>query len=157
MENAVARHLTAHLIAAGGVLAAALYFQYFKGLAPCELCIWQRIPYITVLVVALCGLVLQDRILFALIALAYVTTTIIAGFHVGVEQGWWEGLSSCGSAITATDPVELMEQLKNAPIVRCEEIAWQFLGLSMAAWNAILSFGLAIIALFQWRFYRKGR
>ena len=70
---------------------------------------------------------------------------VVGVYHTGVEQGWWQGPTSCsgGGDSGALTPEELMAQSMDAPLVRCDEVAWQMLGLSMASWNAALSFGLA--------------
>jgi disulfide bond formation protein DsbB len=35
----------------------------------------------------------------------------------------------------------------SAPLVRCDEVVWDLLGLSMASWNAIISLALAALWL----------
>jgi disulfide bond formation protein DsbB len=81
-------------------------------------------------------------------ALAALATAGIGAFHAGVEQGWWQGPTSCsGGDIGAMSADELLDSIMAAPLVRCDEIAWSFLGLSMAAWNAAISLGLALLWL----------
>ena len=70
----------------------------------------------------------------------------LAGFHVGVEQHWWAGLAACEGGPAGETVAELRERLLNAPPARCDEVAWPLLGLSMAAWNGLLSLGLAGLA-----------
>jgi disulfide bond formation protein DsbB len=57
-------------------------------------------------------------------------------------MGWWEGLTQC----TATGAASLQDIL-SAPLVRCDQVQWQFLGISMAGWNAIISLGGAAAIL----------
>jgi disulfide bond formation protein DsbB len=45
--------------------------------------------------------------------------------------------------VLGLSPEELLERILAAPVIRCDEIAWSFLGLSMPGWNALLSLGLA--------------
>lgn len=125
-------------LASLAVLAGALYFQYVHGLPPCPLCLWQRWPHAVAVVVALTRL----RLLLPLI---YAISTTLAGFHMGIEYGWWEGFSTCGSAIQATTSQELLAALRAAPPVRCDAIAWTW-GLSLAGWNMLISMGLTIIS-----------
>lgn len=144
------------LIASLAILGTALAFQYLGGLRPCVLCLWQRYPYAIVIGLAGLGLGLtrvpgmSPRLLGAIaavIALALVADAGIAAFHVGVEQRWWPGTSGCtgvtGAARTAE---ELARQLRATPVVRCDEIAWSFLGISMAGYNFIAAATLALIA-----------
>ncbi|MEO0402701.1 MAG: disulfide bond formation protein B, partial [Pseudomonadota bacterium] len=84
--------------------------------------------------------------LLALGALAALATAGVGGYHVGVEQGWWQGPTSCSSApVGSVDADALFDQIMSAPLVRCDDIAWQLAGISMAGWNMILSLGLAVI------------
>jgi disulfide bond formation protein DsbB len=71
---------------------------------------------------------------------------MIGFFHAGVEQGWWEGPSTCTSgSIQGLTTEQLLEQIQNAPLVRCDEIPWSLAGLSMAAWNGVISLGIAAL------------
>ncbi len=142
------------LLAAAGsaaLLLGALGFQAL-GYAPCKLCIWQRWPHVAAVVIGALALALRWGILPLLGAAAAATTGALGVYHTGVEQGWWQGPDTCTSApIANLTPDQLMEQIMAAPLVRCDDIAWQFLGLSMASWNAILSFALAAIWIAAWR------
>lgn len=120
-------------------------FQAF-GYAPCKLCLWQRWPHAAAIVIAGLGLVVGWRVLPWLGAAAAATTGAIGVFHAGVELGWWEGPTTCTSgAIGGLSVDDLLAQINAAPLIRCDEIAWSLLGVSMAGWNAIISFALAAI------------
>lgn len=131
----------------GGLLLGALFFQYVMDLAPCPLCHWQRYPHIAVVVLAagaLAGGAAARPWLLGLIGLALLATAGIALFHAGVEQKWWAGLAVCEGAGGAPVSVDdILKGISRRPPPRCDEIAWSFLGLSMAAWNAVLSLALA--------------
>ncbi len=131
------------------LLGGALAFQYIGGLAPCQLCIWQRWPHLAAIVVLVLLLVTRWRIWPWLGALAVAISAGIGIFHTGVEQGWWEFISSCTQgSIAGLSTADLLNPAAAAPApIRCDAIAWSFLGLSMAAWNAILSSLLALIWL----------
>ena len=137
------------LMAAGGsaaLLLGAWGFQYVGGLAPCKMCIWQRYPHGAAVLIGALTLVTGWRLLPWAGALAALTTSIIGFFHAGVEQGWWEGPTTCTSGpIGGLSAEQLMEQIMAAPLVRCDEIPWEMLGLSMAGWNAVISLGLAAV------------
>ncbi|QIR84447.1 disulfide bond formation protein B [Paracoccus sp. AK26] len=143
------RQLT--LLAGAGsaaLLIAALGFQAV-GYAPCELCILQRWPHVAAIAVAV--LVWWTGRVRALAVLGMIAAGIAMGlaiYHTGVEWKLWAGPSHCSGTIgnlATMSPQDLMTRLQNAPVVRCDEVAWRFLGLSMAAWNAIFSAGLAIM------------
>ena len=136
------------LLAAAGsaaLLLGALGFQYIGGLAPCHLCYLQRYPHAAAIVIGGLAAVLGTRILGWLGAAAVLTSAGIGIYHTGVERGWWEGPTTCTSGNAAVlTPDELFEQIMNAPLIRCDEVAWSMLGLSMASWNAVISVGLAL-------------
>ena len=126
-----------------GLLLGALTFEYIGGMAPCPLCIWQRWPHVVALLGA--GALLLPSLPFALLGAGGAATSgVIAVYHTGVERGWWEGPSSCAAGnVSGLTPEELLAQIMGAPIVRCDEVPWEMLGLSMASWNAVASFGIA--------------
>lgn len=136
------------LVASGGsaaLLLGALAFQYIGGLFPCVLCIWQRWPHLAAVGLGAAGLAVPGRVIPWLGALAALTTAGIGAFHFGVEQGWWEGLASCaGAGIEGLSTAALLDPTIAAPEpVRCDRVAWSFVGLSMAGWNVLASLGLA--------------
>jgi disulfide bond formation protein DsbB len=130
--------------ASAALLAAAFAFQHLGGLAPCPLCIWQRWPHAVAIGIGALALALPLR---PVALLGLVTMLVSAGlglYHVGIEQAWWAGPATCAAPdIANLSPDELFERIMAAPVVRCDEIAWSFLGLSMPAWNALASLGLA--------------
>lgn len=133
-------------LGSAAILTGALGFQYLGELAPCKLCYWQRYPHAAAIVIGILAFFLPVTALLYLGALAALATAAVGLFHVGVEQGWWEGPTTCTSApIGGLSPDQLMEQILSAPLVRCDEIAWEFLNVSMAGWNTLLSLGLVLI------------
>lgn len=131
-----------------GLLIAALGFQA-AGYAPCELCILQRWPHVAAVLIA--GLVWLTGHVRALSALGMAAASVAAGlalYHLGVEQAWWQGPAHCSGGVGDIARMSLQDltaRLQAAPVVRCDEVAWRFLGLSMAGWNAAFSAVLALI------------
>lgn len=126
------------------LLLGALYFQYFQGLAPCKMCIWQRWPHVAALALGLVWLVVPRRPILILAGLAVLVGSGLGLYHAGVEQLWWAGPDTCTSSSNAgLSTAELLDKIMAAPVVRCDEIVWSLFGLTMAAWNAVFSLGLA--------------
>jgi len=148
------------LFASLGILGAAFAFQYLGGLQPCPLCIAQRWPYAaTIGLSAFAAAVAKDdrraaRLLLACAGTAFAIGAAIAVHHAGVEQGWWTGSAECTAPAGGANlsVAEMTARLLATPVVRCDEIPWSFLGLSMAAWNALMSAGLAAVSfLVAWK------
>lgn len=130
------------------LLVGALCFQYLGGLAPCHLCLLQRWPHAIAILIGLLILALPRRGLALVAALVLVAGAGIAAYHVGVEQHWWAGPTSC----TAPEPgslsaADLLRQIEATPVVACDQIAWSLFGISMAGWNLLASLALAVLWL----------
>ena len=138
------------LLLPAGLLGGALFSQYVGGLYPCEMCYWQRWPHAAAILLAIGAFIRPAlaRPLVLLATLAIFISGAIGVFHAGVEAGWWEGITLCTTNGAAT-----LEDIMKVPLVRCDQAQWTFLGLSLAAWNAILSIGgaAAIFFLAAWK------
>ena len=150
------------VLAVVAILLAALAFQHLGGVAPCELCYYQRIAYATAGVLALLALPAGQRPLaawlLALAGLALLVNVGIAGYHVGVEQLWWAGTQGCsGDQVGSAASVDqLRAQIMAAPVVRCDEVAWSLFGISLAGYNMPMSLALGAFAfLAAWRRQRR--
>lgn len=134
------------------LLAGALAFQYLAGLAPCPMCVWQRWPHLVALLIALAATTVLWRLHRPLALAGAATMAVSAGlgaYHVGVEQGWWPGPAGCtGVDPTGLSPDELLTRLAQTPLVRCDDIVWQFLDISMAGWNGLFSAALCVLWIF---------
>lgn len=134
-------------------LAVALASQYWGGLQPCILCIYQRYPYGVAAALAVVGIIVAGRpgwlrAILLLAALAFFVDAGIAAYHVGVEQHWWQGTAECGSTLDLSlSAEELTEQLLNQPVVRCDEVAWSLFGISMAGYNFLYATALGCVTL----------
>jgi disulfide bond formation protein DsbB len=148
--------LLALLAAAAPLFARAS--EGLWGIAPCELCLWQRWPYWVAAVLAVLAALLPRarRPLGLLAVLAVLVSGAIGGFHVGVEQGWWPSpLPGCQvpRATGDTSIDDMMRALAPAPSKPCDAPTYLLPGLpvSMAAMNLLYALGLAAIALIWMR------
>lgn len=131
------------------LLLGALAFQYWDGLPPCEICLWQRYPHIVAAAAGIGGFLLvradvlpegAGSVLVVLAGILLASSGAIGVYHAGLEWGLWKGPQACTGPLFhyAGGPLDL-----SAPVVRCDKAAWRFLGISLAGYNAILSLGLA--------------
>jgi disulfide bond formation protein DsbB len=144
-----------------GLLGGALLSQYVGGLHPCEMCYWQRWPHGAAIVLAAVAFTApadspRSRTLTLLAALAIVVSGAIGVYHAGVEAKVFEGFTQCTALPRTHNTAELLRQITHAPLIRCDQVQFRFLGISMAGWNAILSLGgAALIALLTLRAARR--
>jgi disulfide bond formation protein DsbB len=161
------------LFASAAALAAVFVFQFGFGLAPCILCLWQRLPHAIAILLSGIGVGsarsaarVRDpyraapwgtfAAIAALLLVDHLAGTGIAAFHVGVEQHWWAGTAACtGESGGALSADQLSAQLLGTEPARCDEIAWSLFGISLAGYNFLLSAALAAAA--AWSFVRFGR
>jgi len=163
-----ARPVAAAAIAIAAVGAATIlgawFFQYGLGLKPCPLCLEQRYAYYFAIplaaMVALGDQVGASRkvLLAALIAIALgmLWNAGLGVYHSGVEWKWWAGPQECSGALEGLGSAGgLANRLESFNVVRCDDAAWRFLGLSLAGYNALISVALAAIAAWaaavEWR------
>jgi disulfide bond formation protein DsbB len=134
-------------------LASALVSQYIFTAAPCDLCIYQRYPYIFIIGIALISKIIKAKKLTVnLIIIGFFATASIAIYHVGVEQGLVNEPTSCATGSLKSGSLEeLRAAILNAPKVSCKDVKISFLGLSMAAWNAIYALCAIFIVRKIWR------
>jgi disulfide bond formation protein DsbB len=135
------------MLGSAALLLGAFAFQYFGGLVPCVLCIYQRWPHGAAVLAGILALTLGGRSWLWLGALAAAVTAAVGVFHAGVELTWWEGLATCTvDTLQGLNTADLLntDVTVGAP-VRCDAVPWAMLGISMAGWNAILSAGLCLI------------
>jgi disulfide bond formation protein DsbB len=138
------------------MLAIAHGFETFGHLPPCELCLHQREGYWIALAAALVGVAASrvwraaPRAFALLLAFIFFGEAALAAYHAGVEWRWWPGPQSCTGGHGMVKPSDMMALLKGVRIVvvQCDQAAWRFLGLSMAGWNTLAAFVLALASLF---------
>ncbi|MFO1129360.1 MAG: disulfide bond formation protein B [Rhodospirillales bacterium] len=151
------------LLAGVGALVAAFVGQFVFGLEPCILCLYQRIPYFAVAVVALAGvaLPLSQRQRLRLLALSGAIFAVGAGlalYHVGIEEHWWTSpIPGCVGTPVGTMTMDEFKQGLVAPIRPCDRVDWRLSGLSLAGWNAVVSVLLAAACLWLARSLQQRR
>lgn len=137
------------VICSASLLIAVLYFQYILGLVPCRLCYWQRLPHtFSVLIGSLILFKPQFLKVGSLLALISIFFgTVLAGYHAGVEAAYWPGPESCSgiSDLQELSPKLFLQKILTTKVVRCDEVPWSFLKVSMAGWNLVISLLLTII------------
>ena len=151
---------TAFALAASlAMLGGAHAFERFAGLAPCNLCLKQREVYwgaVAIGVVATAWTLLSggrrgtQRIAAFVLSAVFATGAITAAFHMGGEYGWWSLPATCsgGGDIDLENLTALALGTAEGPrVAMCDAVAWSWLGVSMAGWNALIASGLTVFSL----------
>jgi disulfide bond formation protein DsbB len=146
-------------LASALILGGAYFFQYVLGYDPCALCYDQRHIHQAAIGVGLIGGLamwfvpaLRPYAIWVCLALAgiFLYSAGFAFWHAGIEYDWWDGPASCTAAgpvdISTDDLLAVLDG--GGPVVLCDESPWDFLGISMAGYNALMSAGLAAISAY---------
>jgi disulfide bond formation protein DsbB len=142
-------------VLSSATILGAWYFEYVLKLPPCPLCLEERLPYHIViplsLLMAIAALVRAPQKLL-MVGFAVIIVTVLCGaalgtYHAGVEWHFWAGPADCSGPINDFRAGgSILGQLNSIHVVRCDEAAWRFLGISLAGYNVLISLLLAAIA-----------
>jgi disulfide bond formation protein DsbB len=153
--NPIAAAALVVAVAGAVTIMGAWFFQYGLGLKPCPLCLEQRYAYyfaIPLAVMVLLGTSVGAKrkvLLAALFAIAagMLWNAGLGAFHAGVEWKLWAGPTECSGELGGLgSTTDLLNQLQSISVVRCDEAAWRFLGLSLAGYNVLISLALVVVA-----------
>jgi disulfide bond formation protein DsbB len=148
---------------AAATLAGAWFFQLVLEILPCPLCLEQRYAYYLAvplgLLVAIAAAKDAPRPLLlaglVLLAAAALWNAGLGGYHAGVEWGFWQGPTDCTGPIVDLSKGGLLARLDSVKVIRCDEVQWRFLGLSLAGYNVLIS--LLMAALAAWGLWRSAK
>lgn len=141
------------LLASVAIVGGAQLFQHIGGLAPCELCLYERWPYYIAIALALLALAVDGRgrlapLVVALCGILFLADAALAFYHVGVEQHWFQGPTACTGPVSRAKTVaELKAQIMNQQAVRCDVPQWTLFGISLAGFNLLAALALAAFSL----------
>ena len=137
---------------------SALIIQYWLGHEPCKLCLYERIPYFLsmLLLIKIIFIKKYERIILLILFLVFMSSTTLAFYHFGIEQGFFsESLACTTEDLSKTlSKEELLEQLKQNRI-SCKDVSFRILGFSLAAINTIFSLVLSVIFIMLFLNYEK--
>jgi disulfide bond formation protein DsbB len=152
--HAVRGSLILVLAASVAVVGPALLSQYWGGLMPCELCLYERWPYYAAIGLALLALAfpLFGRSALTLLVLVFVASAALAFYHVGVEHHLFRGPTACTSSGRVPQTLEeLKAMIARTQAVMCDQVQWSLWGVSLAGWNFVASVLIAGYATLAWK------
>jgi len=137
------------------VVSSALFIEYILEVKPCALCIYQRYPYYLILLLSVLFF-LKNNWKYSLIILMTLTSIVgffLAGYHVGIEYGVIDELSSCKTEISKNISKDiLLKELQSKLAPSCKQVDFKLFGMSLASINMIMSLIFAILyyKMFSW-------
>ena len=139
-------------------LISAYFIQYILGHQPCNLCLIERVPYISaVIIILLCfNLKKFEKISLIFLSIIFFLATMISFYHFGIEQGFIKESLVCDLDVRekTLNPEELLKKLKEKT-VSCKDVTFKIFGLSLATINIIISLILSIITMKHFINYEK--
>jgi len=138
-------------------ILSALYIEHFLSIPACKLCLYQRIPYILSIIICFFGyFFFQNKIWQYLLILIFFINIIISGYHVGIENNFFDEFSGCtNKSLSTIDKAELLKSLNNF-LPSCKDVNFTILGLSLATINFLLSIALTLITI-RYSYYEKNK
>ena len=140
------------------VLVSAYVIEYKLGHQPCKLCLYERIPYFLsiLLITKIFFIEVYDRIALLILSLLFIFSTVLAFYHFGIEQGFFnESLACTAENLSETlTKEELLKQLKEN-IISCKDVSFKIFSFSLAAINTIFSLVLSVIFIKLFINYEK--
>ena len=141
-------------------LSAAYFIQYFLGHKPCNLCLIERLPYISSIIIISLVLIIKkhEKFIFILLALIFISATLISFYHFGIEQEFFKESTVCitNSEINNLSKEEILKELQNK-IISCKDINFKVFGLSLATINMVTSLILSTITTKTFLNYEKNK
>lgn len=138
-------------------LGLALFVEHVLEIPPCVLCIYQRIPYVILIIIGLIALYSKKcpKLYFVLIILTISSSIAISGYHSSVERGISAGTTLCNPDVVMPDDMsndQIKEMLYNREVATCTKAPFRIMMLSMTEWNCLFNIFLLGLLLYL----RKG-
>ena len=130
-------------------LAIAYFIQYVLGHEPCNLCLFERIPYLVSLILISLIFIINkfEKVIAGIVLLFFIFGSVVSFYHVGIEQGFFSESLVCdlGSFEENISKEDLIKQLQNKSPISCKDVTFRFFGLSLATINTVISIFLSAI------------
>ena len=128
-------------------LASAFFIEHGLGYQPCNLCIYERIPYLMAIIIILLNykFIDHEKFFILLLFLVFLSATILSLYHLGIEQGFVKESLVCdlkkGSDLLSKEGILKQLQEKN---ISCKDVTFKIMGLSLTSYNIVFSLLITI-------------
>ena len=132
------------------MLLSAFYLEYFHGALPCDLCITQRwfhgviIAYSFIIILIISKNLIANKLLVLVGAILWLSSSLAGLYHFGIEMNFWAGPDGCSSNIDFSK--DTLTYLLNKSPIKCDAVMFEIFGISLAGWNAVISFLIFFLA-----------
>ena len=141
-------------------LSSAYFIEYILDYKPCNLSLFERLPYFLAIIIILLGLSLNrfDKFIFISLGLIFASATILSLYHVGIEQGFFKESLVCVSnnEMNILNKKDLLNEFQKTT-VSCKDVEFTLFGLSLATINVIISLTLSVITFKLFLNYEKNK
>ena len=141
-------------------LISAYFIEYILGHQPCNLCVYERIPYFLAILIVLINYKYNklEKYLILSLTIIFLIATILSLYHLGIEQGFIQESLLCDleKGANIVDKDEILKQLQQKNI-SCKDVAFKIFGLSLTSFNIIISLLLTISLTNVYLKYEKNR
>ena len=128
-------------------LISAYFIEYILGHQPCNLCVYERIPYFLAILILLINYKYNklEKYLILSLAIIFLIATILSLYHLGIEQGFIKESLLCDleKGANIIDKDEILKQLQEKSI-SCKDVTFKIFGLSLTNYNIIISLLLTV-------------
>ena len=128
-------------------LISAYFIEYILGHQPCNLCVYERIPYFLAILIVLINYKYNklEKYLILSLAIIFLIATILSLYHLGIEQGFIQESLLCDleKGANIVDKDEILKQLQQKSI-SCKDVTFKIFGLSLTNYNIVISLLLTI-------------
>ena len=131
------------------MLLSAFYLEYFRDAFQCDLCITQRWFHALIISYSLFAIFISknnfliNRFILIGLSITWIASSVVGLYHFGIEMNFWKGPDECSSAIDFSK--DTLKYLLNKSTIKCDEVMFKILWLSLAGWNAIMSFAMFFV------------
>ena len=131
------------------MLLSAFYLEYFHNAFPCDLCITQRWFHALIISYSLIAIFISkssfftNKLILIGLSITWIASSVSGLYHFGIEMNFWKGPDECSSAIDFSK--DTLKYLLNKSPIKCDEVMFKVFGLSLAGWNAIMSFAMFFV------------
>lgn len=125
------------------------YVQYILMIAPCKICLYQRIPHYSVLIFLVLSYLFESlrRYLMLIICFAFMVASILSFAQLGLEEKWFQFETSCSSNLAGISSFEeYRDKILNDDEIKCDYVAYRIMGFSLSFWNFIISISIFLIS-----------